>query len=226
MYKNASYKEKYASLQHWLPSIIEIVKKDLKNEHLKKDFVFIKKYLPTSNIHKVTVEELAQAYQKAIAEEENGEDIAEFITTRWLLKNSELYDFFESQLKNISTDFTTIEEIDLAKAQKIAKAASDEFGHQSAYLFSVLNSVVFPAEVFHQLEKQAKDESQRKNQENVQQNEKQSLEAQRIAFERDVARLTDKYEKKLAGLQKKYLDDTEGLKKQISSLQRKLKGHA
>ncbi len=44
----------------------------------------------------------------------------------------------------------------------------------------------------------------------------------RQAFEREIARLTDKYEKKLAGLQKKYITDMENFKKQISQLQRKL----
>ena len=37
-----------------------------------------------------------------------------------------------------------------------------------------------------------------------------------------MARLTDKYEKKLMGLQKKYQLDQEALKKQLAALQRKL----
>jgi hypothetical protein len=52
--------------------------------------------------------------------------------------------------------------------------------------------------------------------------EKQSAETLEKAYEREIARLTDKYEKKLQGLQKKYLFDTEALKKQIATLQRKL----
>lgn len=95
MYKNATYKEKFADLQEWIPLLVEAVKKDLRNEHLKKDLNFVKKFLSSKNVHKVTIEELAEAYQKAIQEEEQGEELAEFITSRWLLKNSELYEFFE-----------------------------------------------------------------------------------------------------------------------------------
>src|ERR1700726_3667878 len=110
MYKNATYKEKFADLQEWVPFLVESVKKDLRQEHLKKDFAFVKKYLSSKNIHKVTTEELAEAYQKAI-QEEQGEELAEFITSRWLLKNSEMYEFFEKQLSQIHPDFTNLEEI-------------------------------------------------------------------------------------------------------------------
>ena len=41
-------------------------------------------------------------------------------------------------------------------------------------------------------------------------------------FETEMARVKDKYEKKLNGLQKKYQVDVENLKKQIAQLQRKL----
>src|ERR1700730_3870378 len=119
MYKNATYKEKYSDLSQWLPFIIGAVKKDLKNEHLQKDPSFIKKYLASKNLKKVTVEELTAAYQKAIAEEEKGESIGEFITNRWLLKNTELYDFFEKSLSQKYSDFTCVEELDLAVSKKL-----------------------------------------------------------------------------------------------------------
>src|ERR1700753_103218 len=135
MYKNATYKEKFADLQEWIPLLIESVKKDLRNEHLKKDFYFVKKFLSSKNIHKVSTDELAQAYQKAIQEEEQGEELAEFITSRWLLKNSELYNFFEQQLSQINPDFTNLEEIELGQAQALIDASIHEFGAPHTYLF-------------------------------------------------------------------------------------------
>ena len=43
-------------------------------------------------------------------------------------------------------------------------------------------------------------------------------------YDQQITRLTDKYEKKLQGMQKKYIQDIETLKKQITLLQRKLNG--
>lgn len=222
MYKNASYKEKFTDLQEWIPLIVETVKKDLKNEHLKKDFYFVKKFLGNKNLHKISTDELAQAYRQAIQEEEKGEDLAEFITARWLLKNSELYDFFETQLSRINPDFTTLEEIQQEQAQLLIDASVQEFGAPQTYLFAVLNSVVFPKESFDQLKLQAQQHQQTQEQATQQAQEQQSIDQMRKAFERDLARLTDKYEKKLAGLQKKYVTDVETLKKQVAQLNRKL----
>lgn len=222
MYKNATYKEKFADLQEWIPFLVESVKKDLRNEHLKKDFYFVKKFLSSKNIHKITIEELAQAYQKAIQEEEKGEDLAEFITSRWLLKNSELYEFFERRLSEIDSDFTNLEEIDSARAQALIDASICQFGAPQTYLFSVLNSVVFPKESFQKLKVKAQQHQERQEEESRRNADQFSADQIRKDSEREIARLTDKYEKKLTGLQKKYVTDVENLKKQVAQLQRKL----
>jgi hypothetical protein len=222
MYKNATYKEKFADLQDWMPFIVEAVKKDLRNEHLKKDVYFVKKFLSSKNMHKVTTEELAQAYRKAIQEEEKGEELAEFITSRWLLKNSELYEFFERQLSQINPDFTNLEEMDSAQAQALIEAAVEQFGAPYTYLFSVLNSVVFPQESFQKLRAQAQQHQEKQKEEERKNVDQLNVDQINKNFEREIERLTDKYEKKLMGLQKKYVTDIESLKKQIAQLQRKL----
>lgn len=222
MYKNATYKEKFADLQAWIPFLVDAVKKDLRNEHLKKDFYFVKKFLSSKNIHKVSIDELSQAYQKAIQEEEQGEELAEFITSRWLLKNSDLYEFFEKQLSQINPDFTNLEEMTPTQAQTLIDASIVEFGAPHTYLFSVLNSVVFPSENFQKLKMQAQQHQNQQEEENQKNMEQMNAEQMRKSFDREIARLTDKYEKKLAGLQKKYVVDIENLKKQLAQLQRKM----
>lgn len=222
MYKNATYKEKFADLQEWIPFLVESVKKDLRNEHLKRDLYFVKKFLSSKNIHKLTTEELAEAYRKAIQEEEQGEELAEFITSRWLLKNSELYEFFEQQLSQIDPDFTNLEELNLEQAQALIDASINQFGAPETYLFSVLNSVVFPKESFQSLKTQALQHHEKQEEESLKAAEMLNIDQVRKNFEREMARLTDKYEKKLAGLQKKYVADVENLKKQVAQLQRKL----
>lgn len=222
MYKHATYKEKFADLKEWIPYLVESVKKDLRNDHLKNDMYFVKKFLASKNIHKVTTEELAQAYEKAIQQEEQGESLAEFITTRWLIKNSELYEFFEKQLSQIQTDFASLEEMTPKQAEALIEVSKREFGAPDTYLFSVLNSVVLPKENFEKLKHDASHHQAQVKDELHRAKEHLTGEQMRQELERETARLTDKYEKKLAGLQKKYLTDVEALKKQIAALQRKL----
>jgi hypothetical protein len=224
MHKNTTYKEKFTLLKEIMPVVIDSVKKDLKNEHLKKDFYFVKKFLGAKNLNKLTTEELTEAYQKAIEEEEKGEDLAEFVTSRWLMKNSELYEFFENQLTVITPDFTDLEELSMQQAQPLVEASITEFGALKTYLFAVLNSVVFPNEIFQKLELEAKKQSKQDQEQEQLDLEKLNVDNMKKAFAMEIARLTDKYEKKLSGLQKKYIVDVECLKKQISHLQRKLQG--
>lgn len=222
MIKDATYKEKCTMLKSWMPQILETVKKDLKNEHLKNDYKFTKIYLPGKNLNKLTTEDLVEAYIKAIEEEEKAEEIAEFIINRWLIKNTELYDYFEKALLKISPDFTQLKEIDAARSQEMIEGAISLFGSPRTYLFAVMNSVVFPKETFEKLDKRAKEDHKKEQKEEVIKQEKIAYESMQSHYEEQMARLTDKYEKKLQGLQKKYLIDTEGLKKQIVALQKKL----
>lgn len=224
MYKNSTYREKFAHLKAWFPSMIEAVKKDLRNEHLKKDAVFARKFLSSKNIHRIGTEELAEAYQRAVQEEEQGEQIAEFITSRWLLNNSEIYEFFESQLSAISPDFTLLEELTPAQSKALIDAAEEQFGLPRTYIFSVLNSVVFPKEVFLDLQSKAEKKREAALREEMAAEEQKQAAHTQATFERELSKQADKYEKKLQGLQKKYTTDVDRLKKQLADLQRKLQG--
>ncbi|MGK5595438.1 MAG: hypothetical protein ACSNEK_08790 [Parachlamydiaceae bacterium] len=222
MNKDATYKEKLAYLHEWLPSIIESVKKDIKNEHLKQDFQFVKRYFPGKNINKIDIQDLSQAYQAAIQEQENGESIAEFIASRWIMRNSDLYYFFENFLSGVNPNFTEIEELDAEIAKRLVDSSVEEFGAQNAYVFSILNSVAFSEGQFSELKEKAQKETKVEAEEKVQQQERETLEGLKRNQEREIARLTDKYEKKLAGLQKKYIQDIDQLKRQVANLQKKL----
>lgn len=222
MRKEVTYKEKFALLQPWLPVLIASVKRDLKNDHLRRDPQFCKRFLAGKNPVKVAEEDLVEAYKSAIAESENGEAIAEFIANRWLLKHGDIYSFFEQQLSAIARDFTEIEELPHEDSKRMSEAAVAAFGAQRSYLFAILNSVVFPETIFQTLAKQAEQSHKHEEEERLQFSEKAALDQIVSGYEQQMARLIDKYEKKLGGLQKKYLQDTDALKKQISQLQRKL----
>lgn len=221
MLKDATYNQKFALLKDFLPVIISEVKKDLKNEHLKNDRAFAKEHFPNKPIQRLSVEELIEAYSTALENEEI-EQVKEFITHRWLLKNTHLYSFFEGKLRAIDPNFTELETIEMDKAETLKSEASQEFGPLLTYIFSVLNSVVFPKEVFDKLAIDAKEEMTNAKDKEEQEKEERTLQNLEARYEREMRRLTDKYEKKLLGLQKKYHNDIAALKKQISSLQQKL----
>lgn len=222
MLKNATYKEKFSILREWIPTIVESIKKDLKNEHLKKDLSFTKKYLAGKNIAKLTTDDLIQAYSQALEDSENSEALAEFMANRWLLKNTELYEFFEAQLRQISQNFTELDEIDSQKSKEIVAGSIQAHGALPTYLFAVINSVVFPKQIYTDLGELAREHHKKSVEEARIQQESFTVESTKKHYEQLMNRLTDKYEKKLSGLQKKYVQDMESLKKQVGNLQRKL----
>lgn len=222
MLKNASYKEKFALISAWMPIIIDAVKKDLKNDHLRGDIAFVRNYFQGKNPSKLTVEELANAYSHAIANGENSEELGEFLTNRWLLKHSDLYHYFEQELSKISPNFNELELLEKKASEKIMEDAVAQFGAPRTYLFCVLNSVVFPEEIYTTLDKKAKQSSKQEQEEAIARKETETVEAMKRNYEQHIARLTDKYEKKLSGMEKKYHQDVDSLKKQLANLQRKL----
>ena len=222
MLKEATNKEKFSMLTSWMPTIIEAVKKDLKNEHMRRDPAFVRQYFQGKNLSKITNEELVTAYSQALTNGEYGEELAEYISNRWLLRYSDLYLFFEESLTKINPNFTDLEILEVKDATQLMENAIQKFGAPNTYLFSVLNSVVFPKEIFSLLGKRAESDAQQAKVEELKTREKMDAESMHRDYELQIARLTDKYEKKLVGLQKKYITDTEVLKKQIATLQRKL----
>jgi hypothetical protein len=224
MRNESTHREKLTLLAEWMPAIIESVKKDLRNEHLKHDFNFIKSFFTTKNVHKAELDEMVQAYQKGVQEAENGEELGEFIAHRWIFRHSDIYNHFEKVLTALNPDFTAITEISDDVGARILEEAVKEFGSRDVYIFSVFNAVAFSDKQLKNLAAQASKEEKSKREAHVVEQEVKSVEQIKRHCEQEVARLTDKYEKKLLGMQKKYAIDTAQLKKQIGMLQKKLEG--
>ena len=217
MLKNATYATKFEMLKDFIPFIVIGIKKDLKNEHLKENKAFLRTYFENTSLQRLTNEDLIKGYSEALGKE--GEGFGEFISTRWVLKNGDMYHFFESCLRVLDPNFSDLEILELDKSQELQKKASAEFGHIRTYIFSVLNSVVYPKEVFDELDKLAHEEMGNIDKTEKQEVEERTIKALEAKHEREIRRLKDKCEKKLSGLQKKYCVDVEKLKKQIRSLQ-------
>ncbi len=222
MLKEATYQEKFNLLRDWMPHIVSVVKRDLKNEHLKNDRAFAKEHFGNKPLGQITEDDLAPVYLQKIVEGEGDESLGEFVANRWMLKNTDVYDFFESSLRAINPNFDQIEELTDEASDQIIGGAAEQFGAQNTYLFSVLNSVVFPKAKLDALASQASSEAAVALQEEKVAGDERTVEAMERRLEREIKRLEDRHEKKLAGMQKKYVKDTETLKKQIANLQRKL----
>lgn len=222
MYKDSTYKEKITVLKNWLPQILNDIRKDLRKDHWKQDPLFVKNYLGNKPQQKITQEDMTEGYTRALGQEEGAEAIAEFIATRWLFKNAEIYHFFEKELQKISPDFTQLNDIPAATADALGKQSSELFGSSNTYVFCVFNSVVFPEASYNKLKVAAENEQKNAHKQAEEKQAKDSQEDITRRYETQIARLTDKYEKRLAGMERKYVVDVEGLKKQIRSLQKRL----
>lgn len=226
MLKDTTFQEKFAMLKNWLPALIDEIKRDLKNEHLKHDYTFVKTYFNGKAVPKITVEELAEAYEKALAVDPRAEAIGEFIAQRWLAKNTDLYAFFSAELEKIAPNFSELELIQDEVGLPLAAEAIEQHGAVKTYLFSVLNSVVFSPELFDKLDQQAFAEAMALRSEAAnsatEQEQLRSIDQLKSKYEQQISRLTDGYEKKLSGWHKKHFTEMDQLKKQIATLQRKL----
>jgi hypothetical protein len=220
MTQDTNYQQKFQLLQPWFSYIIESVKKDIRQEHLQKDVRFAKNFFGNKPLQRITNDELVDVYGRLIDQGE--EKIAEFVAVRWLLKHSDLYGFFEQELSKITQDFDKLEVLDDKESQNLIDQALNQFGPIKTYLFSVFNSVVFPQHHLDNLRIKAQESLSKLAEESKKQLEAQSFDDLKKNFDIEMQRIVDKYEKKLSGLQKKYIMDTENLKKQISGLQRKL----
>lgn len=215
-------KNKLQELKDWMPAIIECIKRDLKNEHLKKDLQFAKHYFGTTNISKLDTQDLSKAYIQAIDERENGKEIAEFIAHRWIFRNSEMYQFFEMRLSAIHPNFTEIIELPNGDAKILMDNSIQEFGALKTYIFAMLNCVAFSNDILQKLKLLACEDCKALEENKRISAEKRSYEDLIFAHSQEIARTVDKYEKKLSGIQKKYMHDVGILKKQIAQLQRRL----
>lgn len=220
MVQELSHEQKLEQLMPWFPLIIESIKKDLKQEHLLKDRQFLKLYFDNKPISRITVEDLINGYQKAVAD--HLENVCEFITVRWLLKHSELYAHFERELSKITPNFDEIKVLEEGAGEQLIDSSAKEFGIIASYLFSVFNTVALNEKQLNELRSRALSALSEEKEKQEELLEQKSLEDLRARHEIDLQRIADKYEKKLSGLQRKYLQDTEALKKQIGILQRKL----
>ncbi len=213
MIEEKTYKVKFELVEPWTFQILSEIKRELKNDHLPKNPAFSAKYFSKKAIQKLTVEEMSQAYLTEL--KEGNEELGEWVASRWVLKNTEVYQYFVTMLERINPNYDEIEEIEDAKGDPMMQQSCILNGAIPTYIFSVFNQVAFTPAVYEKLREKALAEMK---------NSSEAKEEKKIDYEEVIRKLTDKYEKKLLGLQNKYTADTASLKKQIANLHRKQNG--
>lgn len=206
----------FLALQNWTFEIFTAIKKDIKHDHLQSNPDFYHKYFGNRPKNRLTTEEIFHAYEKELLR--GNEELAEFIVNRWVFKNGDLYQHFADRLSKINPDFNQIETLSLEESEQVLNGAVDTFGALPTFLFSLLNGVVFPQSVIEDLQKRAEVEKQERESKKTQDQEEENLQKILASQKREIARL----EAKILGVQKKYTRDTEALKKQVKSLQKRL----
>jgi hypothetical protein len=219
MIKEDPYRIKFEKLQPWMIDIFQVMKKDLRNDHLLKNPSFAQKHFPKRGLDKLSNEEFAAAYVKEIAE--GDEELGEKVVARWVMKNAELYHFFATELAKINPKFDEIESLTPEVSSFLLNTAVSQFGASATYIFCIMNAVVLAEESLLKLREVAIAEKAQA----APVEEKQSFEsadAVREHYTKELRKLTEKFEKRLQGVERKYVQDVDGLKKQISGLHKKL----
>lgn len=207
-------------LQPWIGQILSSIKKEIKTEHLAKSPVFYRAHFGSRPFNRLTTEEILLAYEKVLLE--GNEELSEWIVNRWVFQHGEIYRHFADRLAQINPDFDAIVELDQKQSAFVLEGAAHAFGALSVYVFSVLNRVVFPQSVFSSLREAVELEGVRKKGEEEARLRDESIEQMKLRHEKELAKLKEKCEDKVAGVMKKYAFETDSYKRQIRSLQHQL----
>jgi hypothetical protein len=212
-------KNPFTLVQPWMNQILHAIKKDIKTDHLSADKIFYKTHFGSRPMNKLPLEEIFAVYEKEILG--GNEQIVEWAVNRWVFKNGDLYQHFAKRLSEINPEFSEITELSEAQAEQVLEGAQ-VFGALNVYLFARINGVVFPEATFKRLEAAAVSEQESEKAIQEKESAQESLERELDRYKREASRMKEKYDDKLAGVQRKYQTDTEALKKQIRSLQQRL----
>jgi len=134
------FPDKFTRLQPFMQAVVEPIKADLKKHHLKKDPAFVRQNFSTTNVTKVPLAELVEVYRRELPQV--SEQFGEWLGQMWMLKHTEVYEFFERVLSQEVEDFTEVDQLPDELSQRLRKGAVQQFGAVQTYVFVLINDVV------------------------------------------------------------------------------------
>ena len=157
MINEESFRSKIQKLQPWFGRLVEEIKKEVKAELLRQYPKIYQRHFSRMHFVKCSAKDLAgPLLQEVLA---GDEELGEWLASRWIVKNSDMFQFFAEWLMKINPDFEKIERLDDNQGTALLKAATERYGAQKTYLFSVLNSVAFSPALFDSLAALARDDA-------------------------------------------------------------------
>lgn len=206
---------RFSLLTPWFFDIMNAVRRDCKNEHLRLNPSFVREHFSGMPLHRITVDEMRAVYLRLILG--GNEHLAEFVSNRWLFRNMELYTLFEKTLSEVSPDFEKISELSVQQAERLIQEASSKFGSENVFCFVVLNDVVVPQDVFDRLQRQAVEDLAKRQRE---------AESQEVPVEEkyrlEIERLKDRQEKRIQEMTKRHQQELQRLNGEIAKLKNEL----
>lgn len=217
LHAKSSYADKFSAVAPWFDDILRCIRKEIRQEHLKIDPKFVRLYFAGRPLNQITQDEIKLVYADHILK--GNEQLADFVTNRWLFKHLELYRFFEQQLETISSDFDKIELIEDEKASPIVEKAVEQFGAENVFIFVTLNSVALSEKLWNSLNDRAialLSKRQKEEAAELQSTSENSL-------QQSLDRIKLRYEERLEQQKKRYEVEIRALRQEIEKLQKKVK---
>lgn len=212
-------KNPFTHISPWMQQVLHTIKKEIKTDHLSRDKQFYKRHFGVRPLNKLTLEEIFAVYERELLA--NDEELVDWVVNCWVFKHGDVYQYFADKLTAINPNFQEIEELSEAQAEEVL-AGSESFGAETIYLFARINGVVFPEALLERMHQAALKDTEVKKAKQEEDASRETLEQMLAVARREVSRLHEKYEDKLAGVQRKYQIDVEALKKQVRALQKQL----
>lgn len=203
---------RFSILSPWFSDILGAVKRDCKSEHLRLDPIFVRQHFGGVPLHRITFEEMRAVYLQQILA--GHDQLAEFITNRWLFRHMELYRFFEESLQKIAVDFEKITELSPEQSEALLSDGCEKFGAEKVFCFAVLNDVALANDSFERLQRQSLEKLALRQEENGELTEQGTAEMLR----QEMGRLKERQERKIQELTKKHQQEIKRLQAEILAL--------
>src|SRR5437773_214477 len=102
-------KNQFESIQPWIPSVLEAIKKEIKFDQLPSNPAFIRAHVGNRPLNRLKTEEIFTAYENDLLA--GDAPLAEWVVNRWVFRHGDIYSHFAERLGTISQDYAAIESL-------------------------------------------------------------------------------------------------------------------
>jgi hypothetical protein len=212
----SSWAGKFSLLSPWFSEMLDVIKRDCKQEHLSVDPHFVRKFFAGKPVARISLDEMRAVYMQQILA--GNDQIADFIANRWLFRNMDLYRFFEEELQKVSPEFEKIKELSVEETEKLFEKALKSFSLEKIFCFVVINEVAFNPVFFENLQKQALEALSKRQKEQPEENSNKEV----LLLKEEMERIKERHEKKIQEMKRQHQQEIGRFQNEILSLKKEL----